>query len=108
MADSKRFTPLEKKTGSASLTGFTTDEAKKIGDTLGIDWSKFDVEQFRIGLNVELEHGKRDPATNVTNNDPIITGKIALAHLDEFPDYYIRLTKMEEEAEKFYGKHSVT
>ncbi len=87
---------------------FTTDEAKKIGDTLGIDWSKFDVEQFRIGLNVELEHGKRDPATNVTNDDPIMTGKIALAHLDEFQDYYIRLAKMEEEAEKFHGKHSVT
>lgn len=87
---------------------FTTDEAKKIGDTLGIDWSKFDVEQFRIGLNVELEHGKRDPATNVTNDDPIMTGKIALAHLDEFPDYYIRLTRMEEEAEKFHGKHSDT
>ena len=87
---------------------FTADEAKKIGDTLGIDWSKFDVEQFRIGLNVELEHGKRDPATNVTNDDPIMTGKIALAHLDEFQDYYIRLTKMEEEAEKFHGKHSVT
>ena len=81
---------------------FTSEEAKKIGDTLGIDWRRFDVEQFRIGLDVELEHGKVDPATNVTNDDPITTGKIALAHLNEFSDYYTRLEKMEEEAEEFH------
>jgi len=81
---------------------FTSEEAKKIGDALGIDWSRFDVEQFRIGLDVELEHGKVDPATNVTNDDPITTGKIALAHLNEFSDYYTRLEKMEEEAEEFH------
>jgi hypothetical protein len=84
---------------------FTSEEAKKIGDTLGIDWRRFDVEQFRIGLDVELEHGKVDPATNVTNDDPITTGKIALAHLNEFSDYYTRLEKMEEEAEKFHKKN---
>jgi len=77
---------------------FTTGEAKQIGETLGIDWSKFDVEQYRMGLDVELEHGLADPHTNVTNDDPIMTGKIALAHLNEFPDYYTRLEKMEEEA----------
>jgi DNA-directed RNA polymerase alpha subunit len=81
---------------------FTTEEAKRIGETLGVDWSKFDVEQFRIGMNVELEHGKINPATNVTNDDPILTGKIALAHLNEFPDYYTRLSKMEKEAEEFH------
>ena len=69
-----------------------------------VDWSKFDVEQFRMGLDVELEHGKIDPETNVTNDDPIMTGKIALAHLNEFPDYYTRLDKMEEEAKKFHKK----
>jgi hypothetical protein len=79
---------------------FTTEEAKRIGETLGVDWSKFDVEQFRIGMNVELEHGRIDPVTNVTNDDPILTGKIALAHLNEFPDYYTRLSKMEKEAEE--------
>ena len=79
---------------------FTTAEAKKIGEKLGIDWSKFDVEQYRMGLDVELEHGLVDPDTNVTNDDPIITGKIALAHLNEFPDYYTRLYIMEEEAER--------
>lgn len=79
---------------------FTSEQAKKIGESLGIDWSKFNVEQYRMGLDVELEHGKRDPATNVTNDDPIITGKIALAHLNEFPDYYTRLEEMEEEAKK--------
>ena len=83
---------------------FTIEEAKKIGEVLGIDWSKFDVEQFRMGLDVELEHGLRDPKTNVTNDDPIMTGKIALAHLNEFPDYYTRLEKMEKEADEYWGK----
>jgi hypothetical protein len=83
---------------------FTTEEAKQIGGKLGIDWSKFDVEQYRMGLDVELEHGTVDPHTNVTNDDPIMTGKIALAHLNEFTDYYTRLDKMEKEAE---GKQEV-
>jgi hypothetical protein len=78
---------------------FTTGEAKRIGEALGIDWSKFDVEQYRMGLDVELEHGLVDPSTNVTNDDLMLTGKIALAHLNEFPDYYTRLEKMEREAE---------
>jgi len=78
---------------------FTTEEARQIGEILGIDWSKFDVGQYRMGLDVELEHGLVDPHTNVTNDDPILTGKIALAHLNEFPDYYTRLEKMEREAE---------
>lgn len=83
---------------------FTTEEAQKIGEKLKIDWSKFDVEQFRMGMDVELEHGNIDPHTNVTNDDPLMTGKIALAHLNEFPDYYTRLNKMEEEAKKFHRK----
>lgn len=83
---------------------FTADEAKKIGEELGIDWSKFDVEQFRRGMDVELEHGARDPHTNVTNDDALMTGKIALAHLNEFSDYYTRLDKMEKEADEFWGK----
>jgi hypothetical protein len=78
---------------------FTAEEAKRIGESLGIDWSKFDVEQYRMGLDVELEHGLVDPHTNVTNDDPIMTGKIALAHLNEFSDYYTRLEIMEKEAE---------
>ncbi len=81
---------------------FTAEEAKAIGEKLGIDWSKFDVEQFRMGMDVELEHGKEDPVTNVSNDDPLITGKIALAHLNEFPDYYDRLYEMEEEAEEYW------
>jgi len=83
----------------SSRKSFTTEEAKEIGEKLGIDWSRFDVEQYRIGLDVELEHGKIDPHTNVTGDDPILTGKIALAHLNEIADYYTRLTEMEEEAE---------
>jgi hypothetical protein len=83
---------------------FTAEEAKKIGTTFGIKWDKFDVEQFRMGMDVELEHGKRDPKTNVTNDDRIMTGKIALAHLNEFPDYYTRLSKMEKDAENSHKK----
>jgi hypothetical protein len=83
---------------------FTIEQAQQIGETLGIDWTRFDVEQFRMGLDVELEHGLHDPSTDVTGNDPILTGKIALAHLNEFPDYYTRLAKMEREAEEAQGK----
>lgn len=78
---------------------FTIEQARDIGNKLGIDWNRFDVEQFRMGMDVELEHGLHDPSTNVTGDDPIVTGKIALAHLNEFPDYYTRLEKMEREAE---------
>lgn len=83
---------------------FGLEEARKIGEVLGIDWrnSPFGVEEFRDGLMVELEHGLHNPATNVTNDDPILTGKIALAHLNEFPDYYKRLAVMEKEAEKYH------
>lgn len=79
---------------------FTIDQAREIGDKLGIDWGRIDLEQFRMGLEVELEHGLHDPATDVTGNDPILTGKIALAHLNEFADYYTRLKKMEQEADE--------
>jgi hypothetical protein len=78
---------------------FTQEEAKKIGDSIGVDWTKFDLEQFRMGLAVELEHGAHDPETNVTNDDETTTGKIAWAHLKEIPDYYTRLAQMESEAE---------
>jgi hypothetical protein len=77
---------------------FSSEEAKQIGDKIGINFSKFDLEQFRMGLTVELEHGMHDPETNVTNSDLKITGKIAWAHLKEMPDYYSRLEKMEKEA----------
>lgn len=83
---------------------FSDEEAKHIGDALGITWQDFDVEQFRMGLEVELEHGLHDPETNVTGNDPLLTGKIAWAHLKEFPDYYTRLKQMEAEADAYWGK----
>jgi hypothetical protein len=85
----------------ADHTTFTADEARSVGEQIGIDWATapFDVEQFRMGMDVELEHGLDDLQTNVTGSDPVVTGKIALAHLKEFPDYYTRLKKMEAEAE---------
>lgn len=83
---------------------FSEEEAKEIGEKLGVDWSEFDVEQFRMGMDVELEHGTHDPNTNVSDDDALITGKITLAHLNEFPDYYDRLEKMEEEAEEYWAE----
>jgi hypothetical protein len=84
---------------------FTAAEARRIGEEIGIDWntSPFDVEQFRMGMEVELEHGRHDPSTDVTGDDPVVTGKIALAHLNEFADYYTRLERMEEEAKLEHG-----
>ena len=86
-------------------TNFSADQAKRIGERIGIDWkaSRFDLEQFRMGLGVELEHGRRDPATNVSDDDELTTGKIAWAHLNEFPDYYTRLQRMEAEAEQYWA-----
>jgi len=81
---------------------FTAEEAKEIGEKIGIDWSMFDVEEFRRGMDVELEHGTVDSNTNVSNDDPLITGKIALAHLNEIRDYYTRLDAMEEEGEVYW------
>jgi len=83
---------------------FSSDEASRIGDFLHIDWNHVDLEQFRMGLFVELEHGTKDPETNVTNDDMSLTGKIALAHLKEFPDYYTRLATLEAEADKYWSK----
>ena len=81
---------------------FTTEQALEYGGKLGVYWTKFDVEQFRMGMDVELEHGRRDLNTNVTNDDPLTTAKIALAHLNEFSDYYTRLEKMEKEADAYW------
>jgi len=78
----------------------TSEAAKRVGDAIGVDWKRFDLEQFRAGMDVEYEHGGRDPQTDVTHDDPILTGKIALAHMKEFPDYYERLERMEEEAKR--------
>jgi hypothetical protein len=92
----------------AEAERFTFDDARRIGEAIGIDWgkSKFDIKQFLMGLHVELEHGQHDPSTDVTHDDPTVTGRIALAHLNEFPDYYTRLEKMEEEAKQAHRGRS--
>lgn len=79
---------------------FTIADAERIGAVVGIDWgtAPFTPDQYRMGLEVELEHGSHDPETDVTNDDEVLTGKIAWAHLKELPDYYTRLAKMEAEA----------
>lgn len=77
---------------------FSAQEARAVGTQLGLDWTKIDLEQFRRGLEVELEHGAIDPETNVTGDDLVLTGKIAWAHLKEIQDYYTRLDLLEAEA----------
>jgi hypothetical protein len=83
---------------------FGAKEAKEIGGRIGVDWSRIPIDEFRMGLSVELEHGAHDPETDVTEDDFLLTGKIALAHLKEFPDYYTRLARMEAEAEDYWSK----
>ena len=96
-----QYGPDRSVNGMTSHSRFTLDEARAAGERIGIDWgtSAFDLEQFRKGMDIELEHGTRDPETNVTDDDVTMTAKIARAHLNEFPDYYTRLAKMEAEAE---------
>ena len=98
----ERTTEMRGGAGVTERKSFTSDEARRVGNDIGIDWglAPFDVEQFRMGMDVELEHGLHDLGTNVTDSDPIVTGKIALAHLKEFSDYYTRLARMEEEAKQ--------
>ena len=85
---------------------FTPEEARRIGDQIGVDWARYPLEEFRMGLAVELEHGAHDPQTNVTGDDEITTGKIALAHLKEIRDYYSRLAIMERDAEAYWDSLS--
>lgn len=92
--------------GNPEQKPFTFQDAARIAEALKINFSKerFDLTQFTLGVNVELEHGTKFPQTNVTNNDPLLTGKIAYAHLLEFPDYYTRLKKLETEADAYWSK----
>ena len=83
---------------------FTTEDATRIGNALGVRWAEVSIEEFHAGLAVELEHGAHDPETDVTNDDELLTGKIALAHLKEYPDYYTRLAQLEKDAEEFWSK----
>jgi len=87
----------------ASKRQFSIEEARRIGDEIGVDWSKFDIEEFRMGLAVELEHGLHDLQTNVTGDNELVTGKIARAHLKEIRDYYTRLATMEKDADAYWA-----
>jgi Protein of unknown function (DUF5661) len=86
----------------------SSEEARRVGDAIGVDWNVFDLEQFRAGMDVEYEHGSHDPQIDVTRDDPIVTGKIALEHMKEFPDYYERLERMEQEAEADWSSRAGT
>jgi len=92
--------PTTTPTGRVPRRGFTQAQARAVAQEIGLDLeaSAFDVEELRRGMEVELEHGRRDPETNVTDDDPVTTGRIAWAHLKEMPDYYERLERMEAPA----------
>jgi CBS domain-containing protein len=81
-----------------STTTFLPDEVAALAERLGVT-DEVDLNQMRIGMEIELEHGRRDPLTNVTDDDPLLTAKIAVAHLRELPDYYARLAIMEAAGE---------
>lgn len=85
------------------INKISVDEAREIGNQLKIDWAKVDLKEFHSGLAVELEHGAHDPETDVTGDDVLLTGKIAWAHLKEFPDYYSRLEQLESEADAYWA-----
>lgn len=104
---SMQKTFIEEDENSDRKKVLTTEEAKMWGEKLGIDWTRFDVEQFRMGMNVELEHGLVSPHTNVSNSDPLVTARIALAYLNEFPDYYTRLERLEKEADAFWKVNDI-
>ena len=81
---------------------FTSEQAQEVADKIGINFNEadFELEDFRMGMDEEMEHGTHDPQTDVTGDDPVLTGKITLAHLKEFGDYYQRLEEMEHQAKK--------
>jgi len=97
----------EKKTDEEKKQ-FTLNDAQEFINYMRLDMSKelFKLNDVMNGMNVELEHGTRDKETDVTGDNLITTGKIALAHLREFPDYYQRLEKMEKEGERHHDIYS--
>jgi hypothetical protein len=74
--------------------GFDINQARQIGDALGIDWNQYEIHEFQMGLEVELEHGVRDPNKIITHDDLLFAGKIAWAHLNDNADYYLRFERI--------------
>ena len=87
-----------------SRRDFSVQEAQELGRKISVDWKQIPIDEFRRGLSVELEHGAHDAQTDVTGDDLVMTAKIALAHLKEYPDYYTRLEKMERDADAYWSK----
>lgn len=78
----------------------TKAQARRAGKKLNVDFDVIDEDTLKFGMNIELEHGKRHGITNVTNDSILVSAKIALAHLEEYPDYYEALEKMEDKLKK--------
>ncbi|HRW05166.1 MAG TPA: hypothetical protein P5121_08745 [Caldilineaceae bacterium] len=86
-------------TAKTTQTQFTLAEAKVIGDKLDVDWDRFDIKQFRLGLNTEVAAGAYNPITEFVSDDPILIGKLVRMHLNESPTYYTDWLQREKEAE---------
>jgi len=84
------------------MVHISLEKAREIGDKLKINFTVISPSIWKKGMVVELEHGKRYKESNITNDDLLVTGKIVLAHLFEYPDYYERLERMEKTAEKYW------
>ena len=80
------------------------DDAKRIGDSLYIDWNQIDLEQFRQGLMGDPKQGTMDPETGPAYDGVFLTGKVVLAHIQEFPDYFTRLAKLKAEADEYQSR----
>ena len=82
----------------------SSEEAKRIGETIHIDWEQIDLEQFRQGLMGNHEQAAIDPETGLTYDGVLLTGKVILDHMQEFPDYFTRLEKLKAEADEYQAR----
>ena len=78
----------------------SSDEARRIGEALHLDWDRIDLEQFRQGLMGEVDQANMDPETGRTYDSVLLSGKLVVAHMQEFPDYFTRLEKLKAEADR--------
>lgn len=82
----------------------SSEEAQRIGESLHLDWDRIDLEQFRQGLMGEVDQANMDPETGRTYDSILLSGKLVVAHMQEFPDYFTRLEKLKAEADEHWAQ----
>ncbi len=82
----------------------SSEEARRIGDALHIDWDQVGLEQFRRDLMGARKQSASDPEIDPAYDGVLLSGKIVLAHMQEFPDYFNRLQKLKAEADEYQSK----